>query len=80
MDGSQWVDPLAACVTYQLKKKKEAWMEVCIKSFWLMPFYWKQISMGIWSDKLFDLGTIDLESNLQEMLQKFIIWILRNEI
>ena len=36
--------------------------------------------MGIWSDKLFDLGTIDLESNLQEMLQKFIIWILRNEI
>ena len=31
MDGSQWVDPLAACVTYQLKKKKEAWMEVCIK-------------------------------------------------
>jgi len=47
MDGSQWVDPLAACVTYQLKKKKEAWMEVCIKSFSLMPFYWTQINMGI---------------------------------
>ena len=46
MDGSQWVDPLAAC-NLPIEKKKEAWMEVCIKSFWPMPFYWTQINMGI---------------------------------